>query len=546
MNMNEYATQTRLCVPRVPSLPSPGENGVQNTIADPVKEDRIGDARLLCGKGSEKFKFVAYKDPRTNAKRKTGRRRAYREDVLINDKNPRSEFKRDKSGLMQGAFQVFGANERVRSDSNAKSRSTTAVTRQHGACERCQKQKLRCNMSGNPFLSCGRCTNTSPQSLKTPCTRARILELNLHRRGSTLNSNLRNWILTQEQRFQLNLTQNGLASLETLDVVITQDQGIEIPVKVRRFKPESGDTTGWSWRDSNCQERVMEMPPFYICNVEEAAQNMRRAVVSEKAEYVNFFHGAANPIIRKTFEAAFRYLETSSSGLVSDCLTFWVATRLIERPWRICRGSLPGFEPLYDANEKQCPYNGIVPVTPIMDTQIDDMAIRYLLDPLGKRILRNLNSKIHERKKENWFEIYLATFIFMNNFEFIFSDVIDYTRRHGLKPSTTGAFSLSKAYYHACKTMLVYFRFACNGHAPLSLTWKNPAAPVDGLSIDQQEYLRDIKSDVDRQKKSLETWCTGSVYRTPLYLCYQVLAEDWSPDYSEVLDDFTEEDFLTS
>lgn len=130
--------------------------------------------------------------------------------------------------------------------------------------------------------------------------------------GSTLNSNLRNWILTQEQRFQLNLTQNGLASLETLDVVITQDQGIEIPVKVRRFKPESGDTTGWSWRDSNCQERVMEMPPFYICNVEEAAQNMRRAVVSEKAEYVNFFHGAANPIIRKTFEAAFRYLETSS------------------------------------------------------------------------------------------------------------------------------------------------------------------------------------------------------------------------------------------
>lgn len=117
---------------------------------------------------------------------------------------------------------------------------------------------------------------------------------------------------------------------------------------------------------------------------------------------------------------------------------YWVATRFIEKPWRIC-DNLPGFEPPYDPlkpNDRdgvRCPFNGIIPVTPIMDTQIDDIAIRSILSPLESKILNILDQKIHEKKRKNWFEIYLATFILMNNFEFVFTDVIDYTSRHGLK-----------------------------------------------------------------------------------------------------------------
>ncbi|KAI1374760.1 hypothetical protein F4677DRAFT_155055 [Hypoxylon crocopeplum] len=491
------------------------------------------------------LKIVPYRDPKMKAKREPGCRRAYRVDALIKDKNPISEYRRDENGSFQGSFRVFGASERIRSDFNARSRSTTAITREFGACGRCQRQKLRCNMSRNQFMPCERCSRLPHQYLKAPCIRVSILDLSLHRRGSTLNDDLRNWGLAQEGFYQSHLGQNGGERLETLTVVLTQDQGIEIPVTVRRFVPSPADVTGWRWRDKASEERLMEMPPFYICDDEEAACNMKRAVASKKEEYINCLLGAANPIIRKTFEAAFRYVEISGSCLVLDCLTFWVATRFIEKPWRICSDGLPGFESPHDV---QCPFSGIIPVTPIMDTQIDDIAIRSLLNPLGMKILEQLHRKIHERKRENWFEIYLATFIVMNNFEFVFSDVIDYTKRHGLKPSSTGASSLSKGYFHACKTMLVYFRFACNGHAPLSLSWRGPAGSVDGLTFDQQEYARDIKREVDRQHISLEGWRKGSVYRTPLYLCYQILAEDWNPDvpHSEPIDDFTEEDFLTS
>lgn len=93
------------------------------------------------------------------------------------------------------------------------------------------------------------------------------------------------------------------------------------------------------------------------------------------------------------------------------------------------KGGLPGFEP---SSEKH-PWTGIVPVTPVMDTQIDDITLRSLLLPLGEKILKDLEQKIMARRKESWFEIYLTTFIIMNNFERHFADIIEYTSDLGIK-----------------------------------------------------------------------------------------------------------------
>lgn len=179
-------------------------------------------------------------------------------------------------------------------------------------------------------MPCDRCSALPRQYLKAPCIRVSILDLNLHRRGrftddasrydtilkiflgSTLKDDLNKWALAQEESYRSHFTQTGRQGPEVLDVVITQDQGIQIPVKIRRFHPRSGDTTGWKWRDGTSREKVMEMPPFYICDYEGAARNMREAVASQKAEYIDYLLGAANPILKKTFEAAFGYLEVSA------------------------------------------------------------------------------------------------------------------------------------------------------------------------------------------------------------------------------------------
>lgn len=85
------------------------------------------------------------------------------------------------------------------------------------------------------------------------------------------------------------------------------------------------------------------------------------------------------------------------------------------------------------SDEPGNPWNGIIPVTPIMDTQIDDLVIRALLIPLTHRFLKGLKAKIDEKKRENWLEIYLSIFIMMSNVEWILKDVVEYTNRHGMK-----------------------------------------------------------------------------------------------------------------
>jgi hypothetical protein len=91
---------------------------------------------------------------------------------------------------------------------------------------------------------------------------------------------------------------------------------------------------------------------------------------------------------------------------------------------------LIGLEP---TNSRGHPFDGIIPVTPVMDTQLDHIFIRDLLIPLTKRLLKTLKEKIDEQKKENWFEIYLAMFIMMSNMGWVMKDVVYWTSRHGLK-----------------------------------------------------------------------------------------------------------------
>jgi hypothetical protein len=70
-----------------------------------------------------------------------------------------------------------------------------------------------------------------------------------------------------------------------------------------------------------------------------------------------------------------------------------------------------------------------------MDTQIDDTALRELLLPWGQELLSRLRELIcdSEKRKKHWFQIFLAIFILMNNFSFIFEDISAYTTRHGMK-----------------------------------------------------------------------------------------------------------------
>lgn len=73
-------------------------------------------------------------------------------------------------------------------------------------------------------------------------------------------------------------------------------------------------------------------------------------------------------------------------------------------------------------------------------------------------------------------------------------------------------------------------------------------APLDTIPFDQQGYLRDIQQEMHVMEGTVNGWREGSMYRTPMYWSGQLLCPNWTADvpHSKPIDDFTEQDFLTS
>ncbi len=117
------------------------------------------------------------------------------------------------------------------------------------------------------------------------------------------------------------------------------------------------------------------------------------------------------------------------STIVQDSLTLWSSSRFIERTWRLFGENTLGLSPVHDPLN---PWNGIIPVTPIMDQQLDQIVIHTILVPLQNGLLRGLEKKVYGRKREDWFEIYLTIFILMSNTEWQLAHERQFAQRYGM------------------------------------------------------------------------------------------------------------------
>lgn len=116
---------------------------------------------------------------------------------------------------------------------------------------------------------------------------------------------------------------------------------------------------------------------------------------------------------------------------------FWSATCMIGRFWLITGDNMLGLEPMTEriGPRRFNPYVKAVPVTSIMDTQLDEITIKHVLKPLKEKLLDLLDKTVFEKKGENWYETCLATFIILHNSEVIISQVVDDSSRYGISVS---------------------------------------------------------------------------------------------------------------
>ncbi|KAM5358791.1 hypothetical protein ACJZ2D_014999 [Fusarium nematophilum] len=444
------------------------------------------------------IQVIPYNPAKVRKKSARGERektRPKRLDVLKTEAAPKMSVKKDGQGKVAGTMATFGLSQILRTPATRETMQTTAITRRFGACP-------------------------------------------------TIRDDLGIWVKGKQRLLGLQDSKDSRVLFLTQGI----GEGMEtfLSVTVSRFDPKRGDRTTYFWTDPDGNPREMEVPPYFISDLEEAKHNIRRFVHEVRSTYIDTLHGDSNPLIRQTFQAALMFSAFNGSRLVSVALDTWVAARLIETQWRVVAGGVAiGLEP---KDEPGHPWNGFTPVTPIMDTQLDGLVIRDLLAPLSNRFLKLLKDKVDERRRENWLEIYLAMFIMMSNTGWTLKDMKANAAWKGLKAGSRGG-TLTQGYMHACKSMLAYFHFACAGAFPLSLAFDKSSGGRDyhGMTADQVEYLDFVKGELANQEK-LSKWRDLSMYDDDGYWCYQLLDRDWRGDIQHAgeVDDYREEDFLSS
>ena len=142
--------------------------------------------------------------------------------------------------------------------------------------------------------------------------------------------------------------------------------------------------------------------------------------------------------------------------------------------------------------EEGGPYYGKIPVTPIMDFQIDNITIHQLLIPLRKKLLQELQRKVLNNKPEDFLEIYLTIFILLHNMELTIAHDRWFAMRYSLQNRFSN-YHLIDAVFQGANILLAHFHHVSKGYAPFSIDWESGETIVLAKSNeDEVRYMKEV------------------------------------------------------
>lgn len=404
---------------------------------------------------------------------------------------------KDSSGTVQGISMVFGAKQQQRTAFSPARRLETAMTRRGGACIRCRILKKRCpQATGGSGEPCNSCAILDVRILRVPCFRSRIPDAQLFRRGNPAGSPLWGYI-NQERILKL----KGEDFQPRKWVTLSQRVGHTMTVLLTRFDPGPETQTSHDWVEEG-EVRKLEMPPYKLGDIGAANLAMMDYIQRSTRAWFDDRLEQEEPIGRLTTEIALRYADLFPNSLVKQAIDFYVGCRITCPCWGICGEETLGIEPIPVSVH---PFSGITPIPPILDTQLDQIVIQLILVPLSRALLHQLERKMLANRPENWFEIYLTTFLLLANAERLQAHAHRFARRYGL-PTRFNSMSLVEGYFHGCKTLLAHFHFLSKGHLPLQLQWRPAENHHHGATMDKDsiDYMQTIGRLIENNRKQAD------------------------------------------
>ncbi|KAI6090670.1 hypothetical protein F4821DRAFT_228774 [Hypoxylon rubiginosum] len=414
-----------------------------------------------------------------------------------------------------------------RSAFSGASRQETALTRKMGACLYCRRRKERCKTSiADPDGDCLNCAAANSSVHRFPCIRTRIPQVRLYHICTTEKDT---WTVRSEIYRPTDLSTAVYSRSTTVD--LTQDIGHSLTLAVSEFIPIEGDETSYIWTIDGATIKL-EMPCYAITNMQRSKVALQNYMETNLNHYIEYFIGSSARIVYDTFQIALA--KAQKSVLLHNTLRLWIASRLVEKPWRIC-----GTETLGMAVEdsEKTPYAGKIPISPVMDSQFDQIVIQCILNPLRTQVLKGLEAKVNRTKREDWFETYLLVFLLLNNIELSTAHDHKFANLHHHVTPGRGTrfedYSLIEAYFHSAQVLIAHFREAMNGHQPFHPDYtREEVSSLAGLGEDELAYLDIVRDETRKMKTSLLFLRTRHKYESMLYWCHQLFYGTW--DSSQV------------
>ncbi|KAL2075043.1 hypothetical protein VTL71DRAFT_8823 [Oculimacula yallundae] len=360
-------------------------------------------------------------------------------------------------------------------------RAQTAQTRKDNACVRCKMQRTRC--VPNPFdprgvcLTCKKVANTRVVNL--PCLRYKIPDARLFREGYVTD-------LLWSKRWESG-KMDDISTWEDSEVRIihvTQDYSPNpIVLRVRRFVPMEGDKLWRTWKHAGINKSV-ELPPYAIENLKDAERTYKDYITSEGAHFFQSTLDKEDPLVWETYSMAIKASKSHMSEperiLLNMVLRLWVTVRMLCRSERIKGIDRLGIR--NDLVDRTSPMHGKTPIPPVMGAQIELVLIQGIMNPLRLMILEQLQKLILAHKPQNWFCIYLCTFILLHNASLITKQDVAYSKKHGRKTKFAMEDMIADLHMGA-NAFLAYFHYVCKGHYPFTMDW-NAADSVTMAALD--------------------------------------------------------------
>ncbi|KAK6533740.1 hypothetical protein TWF694_002671 [Orbilia ellipsospora] len=188
-------------------------------------------------------------------------------------------------------------------------------------------------------------------------------------------------------------------------------------VNCRRFRPQPGDNTKKSPGGKH-PDQFIEVKPYIAKSSDEMYKTLLTRMVSYRQAFmIDVMRRGVSPVTVWIMNLADHLTKLRPHGIIHLALDIWVGAHLNATERSLCGDELLGMSPDVIDDETSFLF-GYVPIPPQLDNQLDNLIIKGMVSS-ATHLLKTIWTKFKAKKKTDWLELWVTTYIILNTVEFV-------------------------------------------------------------------------------------------------------------------------------